>query len=509
MIFIYHKDDKVIRTENASGYVGWNVAKALVELAKTHPEEILVWCDERLEGNLNVSVLPELMHHKRLLYSFDASGRNYIDPIVGFAEESSPFLRVKREVKYPTWQMSGNVGMVHAAAVIASEPYLNVNDNFDYFLNSFAKRAMIAGLFCYSHPKLLKGDFPKIEWKHADTYETFRFVRQHYRMRWITLLLLNLILFKKNYAVLPYVRSFFYANRKFNEKSFANISIESARNVISEGTIDVMIPTIGRREHFHNVMKDLSAQTFLPKRVIVVEQNPLEGSVSELDFLKTETWPFEIDHVFTHRSGACAARNVGLMKVESEFVFMADDDIRFGPTLIEDVFGYLRKTGNEIIQVSGPQHNETVGFSEVIQHAVFSSGLAFVKRDALDGVWFSPGFEFGYGEDKDFGIQLRNKGHDVIYVPSLRVLHLKAPIGGFRLKPKLQWNDDKPAPKPSPTVMLYMIRNMTNEQVKGYKVVHFFKNYGKNGNINPFSAYRNFKKRWQKSVYWANELAKR
>jgi GT2 family glycosyltransferase len=43
--------------------------------------------------------------------------------------------------------------------------------------------------------------------------------------------------------------------------------------------------------------------------------------------------------------------------------------------------------------------------------------------------------EFGYGEDTDFGMQLRNKGFDVIYFPDLKITHLKAPMGvGLKIK---------------------------------------------------------------------------
>jgi hypothetical protein len=57
--------------------------------------------------------------------------------------------------------------------------------------------------------------------------------------------------------------------------------------------------------------------------------------------------------------------------------------------------------------------------------------------------------------DNDFGMQLRNQGVDVLYLPEPKILHLKAPVGGFRTKPKLAWENDEIQPKPSPTVMLF------------------------------------------------------
>jgi hypothetical protein len=33
--------------------------------------------------------------------------------------------------------------------------------------------------------------------------------------------------------------------------------------------------------------------------------------------------------------------------------------------------------------------------------------------------------------DNDFGMQIHNQGHDVLYLPEPQILHLKAPMGGL------------------------------------------------------------------------------
>jgi GT2 family glycosyltransferase len=116
------------------------------------------------------------------------------------------------------------------------------------------------------------------------------------------------------------------------------------------------------------------------------------------------------------------------------------------------------------------------------------------------------GFEFGFGEDADFGMQLRNLGVDVLYIPNPEILHLKAPIGGFRTKPVLAWHSDAIQPKPSPTVMLFKILHITKEQICGYKTLLFFKYYKHQTIKNPILYFQNYKKQWKKSVFWANEL---
>jgi GT2 family glycosyltransferase len=142
----------------------------------------------------------------------------------------------------------------------------------------------------------------------------------------------------------------------------------------------------------------------------------------------------------------------------------------------------------------------------VIQSSTFGAGNSFVRRDLLEKVRFNRAFEFGYGEDVDFGMQLRNQGYDILYLPEPSILHLKAPVGGFRTRLVFQWQNDIVQPKPSPTIMLYQILHNTREQTLGYKTILFFKYYRHQRIKNPIHYYRNFQKQWAQSVFWANQL---
>jgi len=116
------------------------------------------------------------------------------------------------------------------------------------------------------------------------------------------------------------------------------------------------------------------------------------------------------------------------------------------------------------------------------------------------------GYEFGFGEDSDFGMQLRNQGVDIVYIPEPTIVHLKAPIGGFRTKPVLQWHSDSVQPKPSPTVLLYLLLYYSKQQILGYKTTLFFKFYRHQKIKNPITYSVNFMKQWDKSIYWSNIL---
>ncbi len=481
------------------------VAKALLSAAKQHPGELLIWCRTDLKNHLNTSAIEAIFHHKKIMASFNPGGKDFLPDSIGYVEDS-PFIKVNKKIAYPTWRMGSPVGGIHASVLLALESELVLGNGFGYFLHSLGKTAMPLGLQCYSEPKLLTGKPAVFAAKQANVQVLFRFVKQHYKTRWVFLLMLNLMLYEKRFPVMAFLSTLFYRKRKLPSGALDGIAVQSSRPVVDQKTIDVVIPTMGRKEYLYDVMKDLAAQTHLPKKVIIVEQNPQPESVSELNYLTDESWPFQIKHQFIHQSGACNARNLALKEVVSEWVFLADDDIRVNPDFIERAFFQIEKHGQEVFTVNCLQKSESPVFQKAMQWPTFGSGCSIIKKTCVQGISFSGSFEHGYGEDTDFGMQLRNKGFDVIFLPKPEILHLKAPVGGFRVKPTLPWQQDAVRPKPSPTVMLFRLLYHSAEQLKGYKTMLFFKFYNHQKVKNPIRYFSHFQKSWHQSLVWANKL---
>ncbi len=510
MIILYHKNNAVTQVwddlnSKEIAVKSVSIAKSLFEIANRFPQSLILWCHESQRDNLNMEKISEIFHHKMIMASYTPSQENYILDSIGYVEQSL-FIRVNKNSKYPTWQASSIVGGIFNSVLLKLEKEIVFDKNFDYFLYSLAKLSMPKGLLCYSEPRLLLNKNVIFKNGKADTTTVFRFVKQHYKLRWIFLLLLNFFVHERKIPLFSFFRSFFYKKRKLSKKVFEPIFIQSSKGIILDATFDVVIPTIGRGKYLYEFLLDLSNQTYLPQRVIVVEQNPEPESQSNLSYLQANSWPFAISHIFTHQAGACNARNLGLAQIESEWVFLADDDIRIEKNFLEEVIVQIKKYGNEAYTLSCLQANEKVAFNSVFQWNTFGSGCSIAKSEILKNLQFNLSFEFGYGEDADFGMQLRNRGHDVLYLPHPQILHLKAPIGGFRTKLKLAWANEKVQPKPSPTVMLYRNLHHSAQQLDGYKTVSFFKFYKHQPIRNPFRYYKNFKSKWAISVYWANRL---
>jgi GT2 family glycosyltransferase len=510
LIVVYHFDNKITEVVSRNNQkiefdATDTIAAALIKLAIKFPDQKIVWCHSILKGSLNIEKINILHHHNKMMLSFRPKANNFFDNSIGYVEESL-FINVNKMVSYPTWQMSSYVGVIHASVLNAIGDKIICEPDFDYYLSSLAKLCMPLGLLCYSEPQLLKLveiiDLPAT----ASSFTLFRFVKQHYKTRWVFLLALNLLLYERKILFYPFISALF-CKRRFNNKiNIDDIVVRSSRVITDKGTIDVIIPTIGRREYLYDVLKDFSKQSLLPQKIIVVEQNPEPFSKSELDYIETEKWPFEIQHIFTHQAGACNARNMAQKQIKSKWVFFADDDIRIGGDFIEKSFKNIEKFGVKAVSLCCLQEKEVPTFENVFQWGSFGSGCSVVGSDILKKCSFNLGYEFGYGEDSDFGMQLRNQGCDVLFLPKPSILHLKAPVGGFRTKPIQRWYSDPVQPKPSPTVMLYLITHNTKQQLLGYKTVLFFKYYKHQKSKNPFQYFAVFNKQWNQSVYWANQL---
>ncbi|GAA4975959.1 glycosyltransferase family A protein [Algibacter aquimarinus] len=509
MIIILHSNNKVVKVFDYSSKADISVTKnslveTFFELANQYKNTLLVWCHNNLKDDINFEEFDRTFHHKLIMGSLNTKAKNYIDDRIGYVE-SSPFVKINKEVYYPTWLMASCIGGINSDVLSCYNVKDYLKKPFDYTLNSIAKLGMKNGLFCYSMPKLLNPNINVTDNNPTSKIELFKFIKQHYKSRWILLAFLNSLIYEKRLLLLPLITSFFIA-KKFKSLNFKDLEIVSKASNVLDTSLDVIIPTIGRKLYLYDVLKDLSNQTLLPKNVIIIEQNPDFDSKTELDYLTNETWPFKIKHQFTNKTGACNARNLALKEVESDWVFMADDDIRFEKKVLEialeEMFKYKLSAATLSCLRKGDKQLEL----PTSQWNTFGSGCSIISKHIAKNIKFDIAFEHGFGEDGDYGMQIRNYGEDIGYISKCRLIHLKAPMGGFRTKFKHSWIDDKIQPKPSPTIMLYNLKNQSNFQINGYRTLLFIKFFKLQENKNVFSYYSQIKKRWKKSIYLANKL---
>lgn len=507
MIIIHHNREHVVKVENLSTkssipFDEKNIQKLLVHIAKSHKDDLLIWKydDENIVPNIQFA--KEICHHNLVIASFSLSGDYVIPKEYGYSEMVSPFLNINRSVTYPSWLMSSDIGVISAKALLEFSDLLHYNLNFDEFLCYLAKLGMKKGLFCYSAPDLVIGT-NKTPKRRTSYFKLFRFLKSTYSVKWLFVLLWNLFFYEKKLPLFSFLKSLF-GKKVVAAIDLSRIEVQSSKKMPSF-EYDVIIPTLKRAKYLKDVLLDFSKQEILPKNVIIVEQD--EFAETELHYLKEESWDFNIIHKCIDQFGVCNARNVALNEIRSNWAFLADDDIRIKDDFITQVKKVVEQYGFDVVNLSCLQSFEESSFKEIIQWTTFGSGTTFLTSKSVKDIRFSMSHEFGYGEDEDFGLQVRHSGVDVTYAP-IKILHLKAPIGGFRNKIQTEWKLDKPLPSPSPTVMMNYVFYKTSHQVRGYKTLVLLNKIMKSNPITFFKTVTNFNKHWKRSVYWANRLRK-
>ena len=506
MITLYHTKgrlDAVLTQDGKSidSYKGDMVA-VIFEIARAYPSSFLMWCDSSLKDHLDISKITQSLVHKNIMISCGVSEKQYLPEAIHYVEES-PFLKINTAVKYPTWQMHAQAGAVHAQVINQFDIKEFQNESFEYALNSIAKVCQSQGLFCYQLP-VFKEEIASVKEKASCT-QLYRFVKQHYKSQWVFFLFITQLLYDKKFTLLSMLSCLGVAKKKID---FIPVQLEPETKK-NKTTVDVIIPTMGRSNYLYDVLKDFAKQTRLPQRVIIVEQNADTTANTELEYLTTEPWPFKIIHRFINQTGACNARNIALAETDAAWTFFADDDNRFESDIIEKSLNILNRFGMQVLTTSYLQKGENKVFTIPKQWSTFGSGNSFVKGTLSRKLKFNTAYEHGYGEDADYGMQLRNLGVDILYHPDVDLLHLKAPVGGFRQKISQPWESEEVIPKPSPTVMLYRLKHSTLTQLKGYKLRLFLRQLNQKKPLHLFRFVKHFKKRWNNAVKWAKVIDKR
>jgi len=478
--------------------------KAFWELAEKFPKEIIAWCEEKFSADLNIEKWAQVFHQDLIMASY-AIENTFFPESIGYIDQL-PFVNVNRKVLYSTWQMSSDVGGIKGETLLKFKSLFEENNDFDFLLNSIAKIGQQNGLFCYSAPGLVRQISDKKPKATATSSQLFSFVYSYYNTIWTSVLFWCYWKYEDEFPLKAYLLAFLKEKCFLQKVDLSAIKIQSNKKTETSNSIDVIIPTMGRPKYLLQVIEDLSHQSLLPKKLIVVEQNPDINSISDLPELHSKTWPFKITHHFIHQTGACNARNMALKEVNSDWIFFADDDIRFEPDILEKVLKEISRLGVSAINMNCKQKGEKTIFKKIKQWGSFGSGTSIVKSIFAKQCAFSPIFEHGYGEDADFGMQLRNVGCDIIYHPEIEILHLKAPMGGFREKPVLAWEHEQPLPKPSPTLMAFALKFYSPQQIKGFKTSLILKYYNKQDIKNPITYIHEMRKRWKKSEEWARKL---
>jgi len=516
MLVVVHQNENLTRVERHEGdiktelikYKSVALNKVLFELATEFPECKIAWCLEKVYESIDWVALSTLLHVPMQILSYNPSSTEIFEKVLYYSHFFSTTVNnIPKNVRFQTWMMSEAIGLTHAE-LLQKYSELSGKFNFQMTLNAIAKLGSSKGVLHYSEPALCHSRYTEL--KQEDLFNTLCFIKNFQGRRWALYASL-LCLYKRKGSFLTLLKALLSKRRHFEIEDCSDLYDElKLLDADEDDTVDVLIPTLGRKECLKDVLDDLTHQTHLPDRVIIVEQHPDENAESGLDYIYNEKWPFEIKHYFIHQLGACNARNIGLQELQSKWMFAADDDIRLEPNMLKETLSFIKtiKVGAVSIATYLPTQSIQSLSSTPYMFDSFASGASLINQKYCRNITFDMAYEFGYGEDTAYGCELRKRGCEVVYYPKNPILHLKAPMGGFRFKFEYPWSKDNIQPKPSPSIMYFNQEHMNEDQIFAYKVFLFFEQVVKYKKINLFSFSKAFKQQWERSVYWANQKRK-
>jgi GT2 family glycosyltransferase len=459
------------------------LSQEFARLVDVYPDAYIVWYDICIEPYIaDITSWPALIHHPlEVLHLSVFQGCYHMAVSLGFVDFDSPFLIPgPTDRRFVTWLISSmaGIGLARTFKAIGYEP---VAHSFAASLFDFGQRGAKWGLCPYSEPALLKKPLPESVTSEIcnplSSRELAVLVRSLYGRKWLAFWLLAQLIYQRRFPALAAAIAWFRRQPPpVDEAALQALHPPLPEVFDNSHTVDVIIPTLGRPQHALNVLRDLTAQRILPNRVILIEQHPDSDFSDLLAKSLDEEWPFEIRHYTVPWVGACRARNLGLGETEADWVLLLDDDVRLDDGFIQ----YLLKTAlayqvdviTSAVFRTGQNMPQSNNYPRL--WAAFGSGVSLVSASAARNIGgFDLRLEGGFGEDYEYGVRLRLSGANVLFAPGKPVLHLKAPVGGFRFEYPHLWKDSRIQPKPSPTVLYSRQKYGTQAMQDGYKLYYW------------------------------------
>jgi len=221
--------------------------------------------------------------------------------------------------------------------------------------------------------------------------------------------------------------------------------------------VSVVIPTVGREALLVATTEAVLRQTYGPLEVLIVDQantafHALDGAGLIADArVKVLSLPVANLHL---------ARNTGLHYAQGDLILLLDDDVTFDVTLVQEhvaghsepdvgaVVGRIDEEGEPSIEdadqmprfgavsISGRCTRYRGGVDYPAIAGTLGSNVSF-KRTAIASIGaYDLRFDAvnSFYDDLDVGYRLRRAGFRLVFRQAARMVHLKVPYGGGRLR---------------------------------------------------------------------------
>lgn len=184
-------------------------------------------------------------------------------------------------------------------------------------------------------------------------------------------------------------------------------------------SITIVIPVYNRADTVKATLASVAGQTFRPLKVVLVDNNSSDGSLSVLHKWQAENMAddFSVEVISEPTPGACAARNAGLHRVDTPWTMFFDSDDIMQPCHVAKVMGTIEKhpdvdiVGNKFLLLHRRGQQRVIKFinSDVvynnIHHSIFSTQLYCARTEVFirAGGWDE---SLSMGDDVELGSRI-------------------------------------------------------------------------------------------------------
>ena len=429
-LVIFNEDKPIQWTLGEKFSLTYNV-KSLIKfksrILKAPAEYILFW--DAKNPIPNQEIISEVFKSKGNLF--------HIGPSIGLSnkpqllDEIQPTsmlnVEISLKIDHTSWKNTFK-GCLLEKRVFEIIPLASYSDSLDIIGLDFGFKALNAGVIT-RYSTILSKFISREQENHISKKDELFFIRNNFDIKaYFWTYLMNILRYSPLYFIIGFIK-------KSNLKT-SIFSRDLEPNLISDDNLHVsaVIATLDRYKTLTEELEELSYLDLPLREIIIVDQTPKNRRSSTfLDNFKQ----LPIRYIETDRIGQCSARNLGISKATSKFVWFLDDDMKEIPS------NYLREHLKTIYNLDAdiscgvPDEIGTNLIDRRVPKIMLSDGFptndVLVKRTLLDAAnGFDEKMDQLQSEDQELGLRLIKMGALSVKNNQLRLLHLRAVKGGLR-----------------------------------------------------------------------------
>ncbi len=239
-------------------------------------------------------------------------------------------------------------------------------------------------------------------------------------------------------------------------------------SILNEPLVYIVIVNYNGKDLLRRCLDSLKRTYYKNYRIIVIDNGSIDGSVEMIHNL----YPYVELIALRRNVGYARANNYGIVKAlrrGAKYIVLMNNDIEiidpfwlYKAVVVMEKYRDIGIVGVNLINLDGTSQ-QYPAFKEPVEVKELSFALAIIRANVFREIGFlDPGFVLGGSEDTDFCFRARKCWYKLVYIPSIKVFHLRsATLKKFHAE----------------TIHTLSARNYIRHTIKNYSIAELVKTY--------------------------------